>query len=179
MKNVRDEWQDKSDDEIKTLRNTCPLVVVTENTGDFNKSNILRTAEFFGASEFWIVGSKRWDRRGAVGAQHRLEVKYFPTWDMCFNHIDGRFENAGKGYNYFDRVALEQSDHGMALDEFYWGRNTILFVGEEGNGLSYEVLDRMDFVVEIPAFGAVRSLNVASAAAIAINSYRMGVENRG
>lgn len=166
MKNVRDEWQDKTDAEIKAFRDVCPLIVVTENTGDFNKSNILRTAEFFGASEFWIVGAKKWDRRGAVGAHHRIDMEYFPTWDECFDHID-------QGYNHFDRVALEQSENSMPLDRFYWGKNSILFVGEEGNGLSNKILDEMDFIVELPALGAVRSLNVATAAGMAIYSYRM------
>lgn len=164
MKNVRDEWQDKSDDEIKELRDTVPLIVVTENTGDFNKSSILRTAEFYGASEFWIVGKKAWDRRGAVGAHHRITMRHFETWDEVFSFLS-------YAPDYYEVVALEQSPKAHTLPLYAWQSHTVLLVGEEGNGLQSAILDRCDHMVEIERFGAGRSLNVAAAAAIAINSY--------
>lgn len=168
LKNVRDEWQDKTDEEIKSLRTTTPLIVATENTGDFNKSNILRTAEFFGASEFWIVGKKKWDRRGAVGAHNRLTLRYFETWDGALRvmYHDPVTVN-------HEIVALEQSETSVPINEMTWNVNTILLCGEEGNGLSQDILDICKHHVEIPARGAVRSLNVASAAAIAIYDYTM------
>lgn len=164
MKNVKDAWKDLPDDEIMELRETVPFVVVTENTGDFNKSSILRTAEIFGATEFIIVGSKKWDRRGAVGAQHRIVVSHFATWEEFWDRSCHKFYNV---------TALEQSDgKSIPLNEFKWAPMTMLVVGEEGNGLSQDVLDRCDNIVEINQFGAGRSLNVAAAAAIAIHSYR-------
>lgn len=164
MKNVKDEWQDKTDEEIRGLRDTVPLIICTENTGDFNKASILRTAEFYGASQFWIVGKKAWDRRGAVGAHHRIEMYHYETWEEPFTIM-------ALDYSDYDIVALEQSPAAHTLPLFAWSEKTILLVGEEGNGLSDEVLKQAHFHVEIERFGAGRSMNVAAASAIAINSY--------
>jgi tRNA G18 (ribose-2'-O)-methylase SpoU len=163
MKNVKDAWKDLPDEEIMELRDTVPLVVVTENTGDFNKASILRTAEIFGATEFVIIGKKAWDRRGAVGAHHRIKMSHYATWDDFFEQSQCKFYNL---------TALEQDERSVPLDRLRWAPMTMLLIGEEGNGLPQEVIDRCDKVVEINQYGAGRSLNVAAAAAIAIYDYR-------
>jgi tRNA G18 (ribose-2'-O)-methylase SpoU len=44
-------------------------------------------------------------------------------------------------------------------------------VGEECNGIHEDVIKLCDVLVEIPNFGSVRSLNVGSAATLAMNDY--------
>jgi len=57
------------------------------------------------------------------------------------------------------------------LKDYDWKPNSLLVLGEEGCGIAPEVLELLDHRVEIPSLGSVRSLNVASAASIAMYDY--------
>jgi tRNA G18 (ribose-2'-O)-methylase SpoU len=46
-----------------------------------------------------------------------------------------------------------------------------LIIGSEREGLSQEILDRLDAVVEIPVYGVPASLNVVTAATMAVYEY--------
>ena len=50
-------------------------------------------------------------------------------------------------------------------------RDAVLIVGQEGPGLSPELLAAADLVVGITQFGSTRSINVAAAAAIAMHTW--------
>ena len=50
-------------------------------------------------------------------------------------------------------------------------REALLVVGQEGPGVSPEILAAADLVVDITQFGSTRSINVAAAAAIAMHSW--------
>jgi tRNA G18 (ribose-2'-O)-methylase SpoU len=58
------------------------------------------------------------------------------------------------------------------LFEFKWPQNPIIIVGEEQCGLPDEIIEHCSYVVEIPAFGTVRSMNVGTASGIAMSHYR-------
>ncbi|WP_298039438.1 TrmH family RNA methyltransferase [uncultured Microbacterium sp.] len=70
----------------------------------------------------------------------------------------------------FHIAALALSDDAVPLDAFRDQRpeRVALVLGTEGDGLSRDVIDRADTVVTIPMRGGVDSLNVASAAAVAL-----------
>lgn len=67
-------------------------------------------------------------------------------------------------------AALALADDAVALDEFAARRppQVALVLGSEGDGLSARALAAADTVVTIPMAGGVDSLNVASAAAVAL-----------
>jgi len=147
-------------DHLDTSR--LPMSVVTENvSGDFHKANILRTAEGFNLKEFWIVGSKKWDRRAAVGAHHRMPVRYSASLaDMVFS-LDAE--------PYI--VTLDNVPGAVSLYDYEWKPNTMMIVGEEQRGVSNDAIDIANDVVYIPMRGAVRSFSVSTAAGIAMSSY--------
>lgn len=70
----------------------------------------------------------------------------------------------------FDLAALALRDDAVGLDRYAASRpeRVALALGTEGAGLSSRMLDAADAVVTIPMHGGVDSLNVASAAAIAL-----------
>ncbi|WP_309129193.1 RNA methyltransferase [Microbacterium sp.] len=70
----------------------------------------------------------------------------------------------------FELAALALDDGAVALDAYAAGRppRVALMMGTEGDGLSRAALDAADSVVTIPMAGGVDSLNVASAAAVAL-----------
>jgi TrmH family RNA methyltransferase len=60
-------------------------------------------------------------------------------------------------------AALEGAEN---LLEFKWKHKTILIIGNEGNGISQDILDLCDQRVKIPLSGHAESLNAAVAAGI-------------
>ena len=71
-------------------------------------------------------------------------------------------------------AALALSDDAVALDAFAAARpeQVALVLGAEGDGLSRNALASADTIVTIPMAGGVDSLNVASAAAVALWALR-------
>lgn len=71
-------------------------------------------------------------------------------------------------------AALALSENAVSLDEFAAKRpaQVALVMGTEGDGLSRRALEVADTVVTIPMTGGVDSLNVASAAAVALWALR-------
>ena len=70
----------------------------------------------------------------------------------------------------FEIAALALSDAAVSLDEFARSRpeRVAVVLGTEGDGLSAAMLAEADHTVTIPMRGGVDSLNVASAAAVAL-----------
>lgn len=166
--NVRDELKAL---EVEAIKAYCAencinaAVAMTHIHGDFNLSNVLRSANFFGFKEaFYIGGRKSWDRRGAVGVHHYTPLTHCDTADKFFELIRG----------FYVPIALENNvKYDMKnMFTFDWPVNPVIIVGEEQAGLSDEVLSRCEAVVTIPAFGSVRSLNVGTAAGIAMGAFR-------
>ena len=69
----------------------------------------------------------------------------------------------------FCTAAMALKDQSIALDDPILKQQSrlALIMGTEGDGLPQGTIDRADFVVRIPMYHAVDSLNVASAAAVA------------
>jgi len=70
----------------------------------------------------------------------------------------------------FELAALALDDAAVPLGDYAAGRQgaVALMLGTEGDGLSRTALDAADVTVTIPMHGGVDSLNVASAAAVAL-----------
>lgn len=143
--------------------NSLPMISITENlVGDFNISQIVRTSNVFGIRGVAIAGGKKWDRRGAVGAHHYIDVSYYSSSLDAINYY------RKLGYRI---IAAELTDDAIALSKYNWIPHVAVVYGEEGKGISDEALENVDDVVYIPQRGTVRSLNVASAAAIIMYDY--------
>ena len=65
-------------------------------------------------------------------------------------------------------VGLEQTDASICLSKTELPKKWVLVLGREKEGIPVDVLLEMDYCVEIPQLGVIRSLNVHVSAAIAI-----------
>ena len=167
--NVLDQYKEKTPEEIKAIYegNSCKAAVAMSHlTGDFNLGTVIRNANFFGFKEaFYIGGSRQWDRRSAVGTHNYIPLTHFKTIDEFIAEV------------WFDYclIALECNVKDRYIDnmfEFKWPEKSLIIVGEEQSGLPKELLDRCAYIVEIPAYGTVRSMNVGTASGIAMSHYR-------
>lgn len=163
--NVLDDLKSLSVEEIReiNLQNSIPAAIAMHNVyGNLNLGSIIRTANFLGFKEVLYFGRRKWDRRGAVGTYHYTNVEYFDD--------ESEFLSAIRNRNY-NLVALENNvPYTTPLRQFVWPKNPCILVGEENSGIPEAILANVYGCVEIPGRGSVRSLNVSTAASIAMYS---------
>lgn len=158
-RNVMDKYKGWMEDLIKEdlKKNFLPYAVCMEQwQGDFNFATLVRNANAFGAKEVYYIGQKKWDRRGAVGTHHYTEVKYLQNLE----------ELKALRSIYPTVVGVDNIPGSSDLCDMIWKPNTLLIFGEEGTGLTKEVIEMCDYIVQIPMRGSVRSLNAGVASGI-------------
>ena len=64
-------------------------------------------------------------------------------------------------------VGLERNN-GKQLYSFYFPKNIAVIIGSEGMGIRKNLLHYCDYIVSIPQFGKVNSLNASVSAAVAL-----------
>lgn len=162
-RNVIDEFKNLPTEEIKKIldERAQPFAVLMQQfQGDFNISTLVRNANIFGAQNVYYIGKKRWDRRGAVGTQNYTRVKYLKEKDL-----DALQEE-------FIFIAIEQTEKSIPIETFNWPQEKILMIfGEEGCGITQELLDRCSIHIEITQYGSARSFNAGVASGIAMYDF--------
>lgn len=168
--NVADHLKTKTEDEIKEfLKQTAhPFGVCFEHwIGDFNMGTGVRNANAFGAQEVFYIGDKKWDKRAAVGVYNYTEVQWIPT-----------VEHLKKLKDKYVFVAIDNVTGARSIHNYRWPRNALMVFGEEGTGLTLEMQELCDEIVEIPMYGSVRSLNCGTASGIVMYDYVKKLENK-
>jgi tRNA G18 (ribose-2'-O)-methylase SpoU len=162
-RNVIDHYKYWNEDAIRASLDTkrFPFIVVCENFDkDFNISTVIRNCNAFTGKEIWIVGNRRWDRRGAVGTHHYEHVKHAESvGEIVLQHPD------------YKVIVCEAYPDAKDIRAYDWPEKTILVFGQESIRVTDETLAIADDVVYIPQYGSTRSLNVGCASAIAMYSY--------
>ena len=139
-------------------------VLCTNLYNDFNISTVVRNANAFLAKEVIIYGSRKWDRRGAVGSHNYNRMKYFS---------EDQFNDLVRYIDSYTVVCVDNIESASTLSEHEWPRvqHTLLVFGQEQVGIPQNILDLADDVVYIPQYGSVRSLNVGTASGIVMHEY--------
>ena len=171
--NVRDEYKNLTVPELKEIQDkeSLPFSVVALNlNGDLNIGMMIRTAALLGASDFYIFGRRKIDRRPLVGVQNYMNIHR--VWGLDTNEeIDYlSFQELCKTYK-LSPVLVEQG--GTPLNEVNWSdypSPTFVF-GNEGDGLPTEFIESDYPKISIPQVGVMRSFNVAAAASIVLWDY--------
>ena len=138
------------------------VVVVERVNGDFNFSTIVRNCNAFLGKKVIRCGIKKWDKRGAVGTHHYEHLQYSD------NILDVLRDYRNDGYRI---VAIDNVGDAKVINEYNWSSKSVMVFGEEGRGLSDEVLEFADDIVYIKQYGSVRSLNVGTASGIIMYDY--------
>ncbi len=169
-RNVNNKYKGWLEDLIRedVSKNSFPYAVMMEHIdGDFNIGTMVRNANAFGASEVFYVGKRRWDRRGAVGTHNYTNITYLET-----------MEDVASLAEKYVLVGVDNVPGSVPIKDFQWANNTLMVFGEEGRGLTPEILKYCSAIVEIPMHGSVRSLNVGTASGIVmfdyVNKFKIG-----
>ncbi|MFJ6679566.1 TrmH family RNA methyltransferase [Microbacterium sp. NPDC091382] len=154
-----------------TLLEGARTVVVLEDIVDHtNVGAAFRASAALGADAVLVsprCGDPLYRRsvRVSMGTVFQVPWARLPEWDAAASHF------AAAGVHL---AALALSDDAVPLDDFAAARpdRLAILMGSEGDGLSSEALAAADTIVTIPMSGGVDSLNVASAAAVALWALR-------
>ncbi|KAJ3117793.1 Tar (HIV-1) RNA binding protein 1 [Phlyctochytrium bullatum] len=71
--------------------------------------------------------------------------------------VDYLLKKKAEGYSI---LGIEQATNSVSLDKFRFPRQSLLVLGKEKEGIPAHILSILDYVLEIPQFGLIRSLNV-------------------
>lgn len=178
-RNVADQFKGMSTDAIRLAMQPVrvPAVNIAMNlTHDFNKGSVLRASEAHAFKEFVLVnhpnpqrpeskeGIKKVDWRGAVGMRAYANIRYVVDWENLLDNY------RSEGYTIFAVDNIPSYEPKPIYDTVMPLKSAFVY-GEEGLGLSNEVIAKCDKMIYIPQFGVVRSLNIAQAAAICMYEY--------
>lgn len=133
----------------------------------FNVGSIIRTAAAFGVTQVWLCGDTA-DPEHPAARKTALGTSRFLTFERApAPAAAAAARDAG-----LQVIAVELAGDAAALHEAPLGGDVCLAVGNEDHGCSPALLQAADAVAYIPQVGRVGSLNVASAAAIALAEAR-------
>jgi tRNA guanosine-2'-O-methyltransferase len=137
-------------------------------TNPINLGMLCRTAEAFRleglvVDDLAVVGDRAF-RQGAVNTYRWQPMAACPSENLPDWLVKRRFE----GYCL---VALHRQSQAIFLPELHFPQRTVLVLGRELTGIPEAVLASCDQTVAIPQYGLVQSLNVQTAAALAIYAY--------
>ena len=142
--------------------NNGPLIVVSGLQDPGNLGTILRSAEAFGAAGIFLIEGtvspyNAKVLRGSAGSIFRLPFVQITSAELI-PLLRARPV----------RLLATSSHEGTSLPEANWTLPLAIFIGNEGAGLSREVLHQMDETLMIPQAEPVESLNAGVAASIVL-----------
>lgn len=162
-RNLVDEFKGMGNEEVfeALAKKRSSLEVAIENVShDFNVGTIVRSANNFNVSKVHIIGKKKYNRRGAMCTDKYIEILH---WESLADFLKDQRERKR------EIVAIENNtERVLPLSQGKLPKNTTLVFGSEGDGISRELLEEANEVLEIESFGSTRSVNVGVAAGIAM-----------
>lgn len=154
---------------------TRHLTIALENVyQDHNASAVLRTCDCFGVQDLYAIEKQfkyEVKRDIALGAGRWVDLHHFnegenPEVD-CINQLKQ------KGYKI---VATSPHAEGKTIHNIDLSQPIALVFGTERRGISEEMTELADELVQIPMYGFTESFNVSVAAALSMNVIRERLE---
>ena len=137
-----------------------PFHVAIENwEHDFNIGTVVRNANAFMAKAVHIVGKRRWNRRGAMvtdryqHVHHHKTAEDFATWAESEN---------------LSILGVDNIENAIPIETTTLPEHSVLVFGQEGPGLSKEMISACKMILEITQYGSTRSINAGVASGIAM-----------
>ena len=147
-----------TEDEFKSIKKN-PIYIIVDNVLDtYNVGAIFRLADAVAASEVILCGATETPphtriKKASINTSEWVKWTYFTDAKSAI--VDLRFR-----IKDLRVIAIEQDSRSLQYDKVDYSFPIVLVVGHETDGVSREVLDMADAIVEIPMWGVNVSLNV-------------------
>ena len=153
-------------DEFKNASKT-PLIIILDNIRSLNNiGSVFRTSDAFLIKKIYLCGITATPphkdiHKTALGSTDTVEWEYGKNTLDVINKLKE---------DKVSIISLEQAENAILLNEFMPEKNKIyaLVFGNEVKGVSQQVVDASDTVLEIPQYGTKHSLNISVSAGIVI-----------
>ncbi|NHF58314.1 RNA methyltransferase [Flavobacteriaceae bacterium TP-CH-4] len=167
MRKLKNEELNRLDIEAFKRAKKTPLVLVLDDIRSLNNiGSVFRTADAFLVEKIYLCGITATPphkdiHKTALGATESV------AWEYRDNALDLLNELKSDGLLTF---AVEQTENATLLNDFEVAasKKYAVVFGNEVKGVSQEVVDLCDGVLEIPQFGTKHSLNISVSAGIVI-----------
>ena len=136
-----------------------PIYIVLDNVLDtYNIGAIFRLADAVAAKKVIITGQAEVPpntriKKASINTTEWVDWEYLPTAKEAIDKLKVQNEK-------LKVVAIEQDERSIPYTEMKWEFPVAVVVGNETYGVSREVLNMCDDIVELPMFGVNISLNV-------------------
>jgi len=160
LKRLHREWRRRTDARL--------ALVLDGVQNPYNLGSILRSAAAFGVDHLWLVGATA-PPAGAKTQKTALGSQRYLTWDHAETFAEAAPAVRADGYAI---VGIELAEGAVPLHELALPDDVALVIGHEDRGLSREGLAGCDHLAYLPQVGKIGSLNVATAASIALYEVR-------
>lgn len=138
------------------------IVACAPMRSNVNISSVARTASACAVERLILTGNPALISKIARDGADELKVSIHRSLAPALRKL------RTEGYRL---VGLEQTTNSTSMYNYGFSRRTVLVVGNERTGLTADILELLDDVVEIPVYGLPHSFNVATAASMALYEY--------
>jgi len=167
MRKLKNEELDRLDVDTFKKADKTPIIIVLDNIRSLNNiGSVFRTADAFLIRKIYLCGitaipPHKDIRKTALGATESMD------WEYRQNTVELIEELKEEGCSTW---AVEQVEKASMLNSFTVSKDKeyVFVFGNEVKGVSQEVVDICDGVLEIPQFGTKHSLNISVSAGIVI-----------
>ena len=145
-------------EDLKKIKKN-PIYIILDNVLDtYNVGAIFRLADAVAAEKVILCGATETPpssriKKASINTTEWVHWEYKPTAKEAINDLRFKIKDLRV-------IAIEQSTKSVPYDKADYHFPVALVVGHETEGVSKEVLDIADQIVEIPMWGVNKSLNV-------------------
>ena len=170
MRKIKNEGLNRlSIKEIKNVKKLPAILVLDEVRSAMNVGSVFRTSDAFLIEKIYLCGitaqpPHREINKTALGAQNTV------CWEHVNNSSDCMKSLKSQGYQI---VAVEQADESTSLTDFSVdaSKKYAFIFGNEIFGVTDQIVETADIVLEIPQSGTKHSLNVSVSTGIVLWDY--------
>ncbi|WP_418896459.1 GNAT family N-acetyltransferase [Stomatohabitans albus] len=161
-RNVTDQYRYWTLEAIKAdlAAKSRPFHVAVENwQHDMNIGTVVRCANAFGARAVHIVGKRSWNRRGAMVTDRYVDIYYHEDAQALAQWCDKR---------NITLIGVDLVPGSQSIIDVQLPEAAMLVFGQEGPGLTPDIIQAAQMVVHLPQQGSTRSINAGVAAGTAM-----------
>ncbi len=146
-------------EEQKKLLKKNPVYIILDNVLDtYNIGSVFRLADAVAATKVYLCAGSETPPNSRI-KKASINTTEWVDWEYAESAVEAiaRIRNKESGIRVF---AIEQDPRSVPYDTIDYQFPVALVVGHESDGVSQEVMDVCDAIVEMPMWGVNKSLNV-------------------